>query len=347
MSVFDTLPAGVAPMHKMIASDKYKDIILKMRAMPTNSDQEIKEQKAVKANNLPCMFCCVFEGGTKNENAGLAEVIIVDSDGADNFLSLDEMMDKLAARQEVAVVARSVRNGVYSVHRIPPTNSNEMFHEIARSLEEELKRIGIIIDPACKNISRKRFFGYSDKVFFNPNEPAVYEVRKANSSKNTATTLENSVIQDIEVTIQEIESRGLDIAPNYSEYLNIAFALASEFNESGRSLFHRVCRQSAKYSYPDADKKFDDALKNAKGSVQIGTFYHYVKQAGIQIAKRRQALLPHPPRRNVTIKRKIENIDVLKDGSVVPLTAYGYPAIWDNIPTDIINENRNLLNNHL
>ena len=45
---------------------------------------------------------------------------------------------------------------------------------------------------------------------------------------------------EVEKVIQNIEANHIDIAPNYNDWINIGFAFADEFGESGRSLFHRV-----------------------------------------------------------------------------------------------------------
>ena len=46
---------------------------------------------------------------------------------------------------------------------------------------------------------------------------------------------------DVERVIAEIESRGIDIAPEYNTWLNYGFALADGLGEGGRNFFHRLC----------------------------------------------------------------------------------------------------------
>ena len=46
---------------------------------------------------------------------------------------------------------------------------------------------------------------------------------------------------------EAVETAGADIAPTYAEYVQLAFAIATDCGEAGREFFHRLCRVSAKY----------------------------------------------------------------------------------------------------
>ena len=61
--------------------------------------------------------------------------------------------------------------------------------------------------------------------------------------------------------VEAVRSAGVDIAPGYCEYVRLAFAIANDCGEAGRSLFHRICRISEKYVSDEADRLFDHALK--------------------------------------------------------------------------------------
>ena len=45
---------------------------------------------------------------------------------------------------------------------------------------------------------------------------------------------------------EAVETAGADIAPTYAEYVQLAFAIATDCGEAGREFFHRLCRVSAK-----------------------------------------------------------------------------------------------------
>ena len=55
---------------------------------------------------------------------------------------------------------------------------------------------------------------------------------------------------------EAVETAGADIAPTYAEYVQLAFAIATDCGEAGREFFHRLCRVSAKYEREHAERIF-------------------------------------------------------------------------------------------
>lgn len=88
---------------------------------------------------------------------------------------------------------------------------------------------------------------------------------------------------EVEKVIQNIEANHIDIAPNYNDWINIGFAFADEFGESGRSLFHRVSQYYSDYNSKECDKQFDNCLKSKGQGVSLKTFFFLAKQAGVSI----------------------------------------------------------------
>lgn len=80
-----------------------------------------------------------------------------------------------------------------------------------------------------------------------------------------------------------VETAGADIAPTYQEYMPLAFAVANSCGEAGRSLFHRLCRLSAKYRQAEADRLYDQALKGGRGQNSLGTVFHLAERAGVKL----------------------------------------------------------------
>lgn len=94
-----------------------------------------------------------------------------------------------------------------------------------------------------------------------------------------------NTIQDLERLVAAIEKQGANVAPTYQEYMPIAFAIANDCGEAGRSLFHRICRISEKYVSDEADRLFDHALKGGNGRNGIGSVYHWAETAGVKLDK--------------------------------------------------------------
>ena len=51
-----------------------------------------------------------------------------------------------------------------------------------------------------------------------------------------------NLMSDIDRVVQEIEKRGIDIAPDYDTWLNVGFALADGLGINGCEVFHRISR---------------------------------------------------------------------------------------------------------
>ena len=99
-----------------------------------------------------------------------------------------------------------------------------------------------------------------------------------------------NTIQDLERLVAAIEKQGANVAPTYQEYMPLAFAIANDCGEAGRSLFHRICRISEKYVSDEADRLFDHALKGGNGRNGIGSVYHWAETAGVKLGRYRPEL---------------------------------------------------------
>lgn len=84
---------------------------------------------------------------------------------------------------------------------------------------------------------------------------------------------------------EAVETAGADIAPTYAEYVQLAFAIATDCGEAGREFFHRLCRVSAKYEREHAERIFSNALTTRHGDVHLGTAFHLAERAGVTLCK--------------------------------------------------------------
>ncbi len=82
-----------------------------------------------------------------------------------------------------------------------------------------------------------------------------------------------------------VETAGTDIAPTYAEYVQLAFAIATDCGEAGREFFHRLCRLSAKYQHEHAERIYSNALIKQHGDIHLGTVFHLSEMAGIEFPK--------------------------------------------------------------
>ena len=86
----------------------------------------------------------------------------------------------------------------------------------------------------------------------------------------------------LDLLCQEIEERGVDIAPTYSDWVTVTYGLATDFGEEGREAFHRICRQYADgYSQEANDKMYTYALAHNRMKVHFGSILLLARRAGV------------------------------------------------------------------
>lgn len=100
---------------------------------------------------------------------------------------------------------------------------------------------------------------------------------------NQGKDVEVHALSDVEMIIKRIEESHTDITANYSDWRDVGFAFADEFNESGRDYFHRTSRFYSDYSHSNCNKQFDKCLKAKGHGVTIKTFFHLAQHAGISL----------------------------------------------------------------
>src|SRR5690606_34660476 len=127
----------------------------------------------------------------------------------------------------------------------------------------------------------------------------------------------------IERVLKQIESRALDLTTPYAQWINLAFALSS-LGESGRSYFHRVSRFHPEYDPAECDLQFTRCLE-AKGSgINLGTFFHLAKMAGIDLTA--DTSRPFSP---AGAGQEVEEPTEEKEREKLPLLS---PSIYESLP---------------
>ena len=90
-------------------------------------------------------------------------------------------------------------------------------------------------------------------------------------------------IESLRRLTEAVETAGADIAPTYAEYVQLAFAIATDCGEAGREFFHRLCRMSSKYQREHAERIFSNALTTRHGEVHLGTAFHLAEMANVKL----------------------------------------------------------------
>ena len=90
-------------------------------------------------------------------------------------------------------------------------------------------------------------------------------------------------LSSLHLLAEAVRNAGAEIAPTYQEYIQLAFAIATDCGEAGRHDFLSLCSLSSKFDRRAADKLFSNALKTGRNDVHLGTAFHLAELCGVKI----------------------------------------------------------------
>ena len=268
------------PLGTFLFCKEYKNDILRLRAV---FDKE--KRNALKRGLPQATISGVFSPTrAKNNLSQHSGLICVDIDAKDNpdILDWETLKQDLSVLPQIAHCALSVSGkGLFLVI---PLRYPEKHLQQFRQLQIDFRKMGIMIDSACSDITRLRCLSYDEHPIINENAPlyeGVYVEKPKHKSFPTCFIYEGeNTSAEVAVCCRKIQQCGIDITASYDDWLKVGCALAT-LGESGRSLFHICSRQNAKYNAAKTDKMFTDLLRRNYQQVNIGTFFWMCKQHGI------------------------------------------------------------------
>ena len=268
------------PLGTFLFCKEYKDDILRLRAV---FDKE--KRNALKRSLPQATISGVFSPTrAKNNLSQHSGLICVDIDAKDNpdILDWETLKQDLSVLPQIAYCALSVSGkGLFLVI---PLRYPEKHLQQFRQLQIDFRKMGIMIDSACSDITRLRCLSYDEHPIINENATlyeGVYVEKPKHKSFPTCFIYEGeNTSAEVAVCCRKIQQCGIDITASYGDWLKVGCALAT-LGESGRSLFHICSRQNAKYNAAKTDKMFTDLLRRNYQQVYIGTFFWMCKQYGI------------------------------------------------------------------
>lgn len=268
------------PLGTFLFCKEYKDDILRLRAV---FDKE--KRNALKRSLPQATISGVFSPTrAKNNLSQHSGLICVDIDAKDNpdILDWETLKQDLSVLPQIAYCALSVSGkGLFLVI---PLRYPEKHLQQFRQLQIDFRKMGIMIDSACSDITRLRCLSYDEHPIINENATlyeGVYVEKPKHKSFPTCFIYEGeNTSAEVAVCCRKIQQCGIDITASYDDWLKVGCALAT-LGESGRSLFHICSRQNAKYNAAKTDKMFTDLLRRNYQQVNIGTFFWMRKQHGI------------------------------------------------------------------
>lgn len=125
------------------------------------------------------------------------------------------------------------------------------------------------------------------KKIFNPsewleNQPPSKASDQLSFLYDQTSAIDNHT-SEVENIILQLESKQLDITESYPDWVNLGFAIAEGFGESGRSYFHRISKYYPDYNNTECDTQYDKCLKSGKSGITLKSLFYKAKQAGLNI----------------------------------------------------------------
>ncbi|GAB6868782.1 BT4734/BF3469 family protein [Bacteroides rodentium] len=280
-NVFDNVGTS-CKLSTFLFSSKHRAKIEYLRTLPTK-----KERDKVKMTLPSACISGVFHPIRKQEclkrHTGF---ICVDIDAKDNpsVTDWEALKRELSILPQIAYISLSVSgNGLFL---LIPISYKAKHLQHFKAMQKDFKDMGIIIDPACSDVSRMRVISYDESSYIN--EGATEYKKLLEEPKPTLRKLNYNVNVDdtfsrIYSCLQEIQSFNIDITQGYNRWYEVGCSLAS-LGEAGREIFHAVSSLNDKYRYADADKKFSNLLATTH-AFTIGTFFAICEEYGISYKK--------------------------------------------------------------
>jgi len=223
----------------------------------------------------------IFNESRANKNLkSHSGFINIDIDQKDNQQKLIEIRDTLYADSFIYAAHLSASGKGISIYiRINPDKHYESFIALERYFADKYQ---IVIDTACKDVSRLRFISYDPELYINEKAKKWTETAKKEEVKELNTNY-TFVQDDIDFVLDQIRAASIDLAPTYHDWLRIGFALADKYGEGGRDTFHFISQFSSKYNREQSDRQYTNCVKHNGRGITMNFFFYLAKLAGLKI----------------------------------------------------------------
>ncbi|AEH02722.1 DUF3987 domain-containing protein [Lacinutrix sp. 5H-3-7-4] len=295
------------PLEKILNAIKigtYKAKISDIRNLLSNDNKKEADQlkKQLQAFTVSGTFS---KGRSIDKIDTYSQYVILDIDKlSESQLKEVKQTTRLAPYTYASFISPSGK-GLKIIVKVSSTKEHhkEAYNQVVAYYEQALK---IDIDTSGSDICRLCFMSYDEDCFINLNAD-IFEVSiKLEEEKPISIKYNNSISNDIEAYISEIEKTATDITGNYETWRNLGFAISEEYGEIGREYYHRISRFYIKYNYQECDKQYTNCLKAKGTGINISTFYYMAHQNNIKPYK-------EPIEEEVLIPNEVTNSEDYSD----------------------------------
>lgn len=267
--------------------EQYARDIMRAREIKRQGDK--KRYDEIK-RGLPCIIPQGVCPTAKNDGfTSYTDILCLDIDG-DESLDLDALKAFFSQLKFVAYCGLSL--GGQGLFVLIPIATHERHAECWAALEQLLAKVNITVDPATKNLARKRVISYDETAYYNHNalvfDAAPPKPKKAPRLEPIRTAPAGETLDDEQrmgAAVEDIVRRRIDITDNYDEWVKVAASIAHTQGESGRNWFHAISRISSKYNPADADRTYSSMMNGGYSGTNsgYGSFFALCKRYGVKV----------------------------------------------------------------
>lgn len=258
--------------------NRYYQSIKRIQKAAEENDKERKQE--LKRNLLGGVTISCVTGNDKSDIKEINNLICIDIDEADNSsLIMQKVPSVLKSLACVCYMSKSASGKGYFA--IIPIQYKDKFKEHFYALERDFKNLGIVIDTACKNVNRFRYYSIPTDVYINVNAEIYTSLAEEQKKITTNTNTDNKETKSIDINdksiidmLAYIDKHHLDITNTYQKWLSVTAAIANTYKEAGRALYHSICKHYKAYNRYECDSKYSDLLVNSLSDISIATLFY-------------------------------------------------------------------------
>ena len=254
------------------------------------------DYKKYKTTTLPfATFGGSFTARNRGGLVAASGLVTIDIDGLQKE-EVEAVKGELWNYQEcppVLVFTSPSERGVKSIYYTDCTADN---YGRAWSLIAGIiaNKIGVEVDKSGKDITRACLLCHDSELYYTRERMGVIihvpEVETPPSESAAPVFVPKSPVLGDKIEwavndiISQIETRNVDICPNYNEWLQVGFSIASQFGINGLNYFERISAPHGSQSVriPEFYAKL---CQHNTGDINIDTFFYLAKLAGIETTK--------------------------------------------------------------
>lgn len=272
----DSVKIDVDQYIELVKNGDHQSIIFEARANKTDK----KKYSEIKSK-LPAITgsCTMKQNARSKANIeAMNGLILLDID-QDVDTNLRKLID---ADKYTFMSNRSVGgSGLVVFVKINPEMFLESFYGLAQYYSDTFD---IDIDPACKDAGRLRYISYDMDIYVNQ-KSLKFKAKKLPNKKKPKETF-HFIEDDFGYIIEQIKERNLDLCEDdYKRFVEIGFAIGSQFGANGLNYFKAVCQCGSKYDPQKIERQYEKFCK--PGGISISTFYYYAKEKGLELYSER------------------------------------------------------------